>query len=349
MRFCGVKLKEISVKYARALVLDTSFLIARAQGHYWTFEPFDLLKNQNSAVVIPEGVDREFKNLMKDRTRQIEAPNRDDMDIFGVLKQEDFVSYDAELQETLAQRLEHEPEYYGNRHKPLSHVDKTIIQATLDVVDGGIPVAVVSGDEGIINQVQEINLRDRLDIENYSPWRAPIAQDGVRLLLTEEAYHQLSVMQIDSHRKYFVVAKDMDIGSGVIYDIAFAIYANVNNALVFPRVNNANFLKIYQYGMDNPKNLGLLTLAMIPFYFRVSNNLNLTVNNNPLTQKEYGMISSRKKGRRLKSSDIKRLSSATSDLEHVKWGIISIDDIRRHNALTAGKLEGLVRKLSATI
>ena len=59
---------EAQQQAANVVVLDTSFLISNSQGHYWTLEPANIIRNLGSKVVIPKGVAYEYNKLMSETT-----------------------------------------------------------------------------------------------------------------------------------------------------------------------------------------------------------------------------------------------------------------------------------------
>lgn len=330
--------------------MDTSFLIANSQGYYWTLEPLNLLKQPDSRVVIPRGVEHEYRKLMSDSTR-VQIPGGTFKDIFELLDIREFGIYVGNLREALAEKLAQEVEYLQHKHKPLSLTDKTLVQAAYDFAREGEAVAVVSSDKGILDKVESLNYKDKLWIDRYSPWKSPSRQNGLAVLVSDESFQQIEAMPpSDANKKYLVVAKNLHIGGGVNYDIAFAVYVNNNNALIFPRIGDVYFIRLLEIPLPkNRNNLNLLAMDMIAWYFRDTHNIRLTKNPNHLTPLELGSIQARRKARRETQRDLDRVDSASSQLEVATWARISKDDIKRHDSLTVGKLDSIVRMLDKQI
>ena len=114
-------------------VLDTSFLIDLAINVRWTLEALKLIRNTDSKIVVPYGVEWEFKNLLSHgKTDNFQIPILEE-GIEDLLETRRYSTYRKRLDVGLSQRLDDEvdkPSY--KKPKELSRVDKTIVQAVLD-------------------------------------------------------------------------------------------------------------------------------------------------------------------------------------------------------------------------
>ena len=159
--------------YNRIVVLDTSFLIDYSEGHHWTLEPFNLINQPDSMVVIPQDVEYEYARLIGNTTHS-QDPNDKPRNIFELLKLRRYATYTEALRKALAEKLDHKIEYLNQRHSSLSRTDKTLVQAAYDIAREGEEVSVVSGDRGIIDQVENLNLEYHLNIDRHSPHQTAI-------------------------------------------------------------------------------------------------------------------------------------------------------------------------------
>jgi len=333
--------------YQRVVILDTSFLIAYAQGHHWTIAPFNLLAIQDSMVIIPQGVENEYARIMSNGKPKLQQASNEANDVFELIRGQRCYTYLDGLREVFAQKLDRDIAYLNHRHSPLSIVDKTIVQAAYDMSLEGMSVSVASADRGIIDQTENVNLEHNISIDRHSPWRPPTQHEGLEFLVTDSVFKQLKFLpQDDLHPRYLAVAKNFHIGNGVKYDVAFAVYVNMNSSIILPKLNGAYFIRIWPASVVNAvEQPSLLTFGIVAAYPADVSSIALVKNMKPLTRHEAWQIISKRTARKLTPQDLARLKAASSNFQEIDWARISEEDIGRHDRVTEGKLDELTDRL----
>lgn len=359
--------EEVHRRHERTFVVDTSFLID-CEGHrYWTLEPLAALRLPNSEVVIPTGVGREYYLLSNGGNGRSEDGNQQtgyDKAV-DLLNLRSAFTYESPLRKTLADKLDQEVGLGPKKHKALSHTDKTIVQATMDLAMDGDSVAVLSADWAIVYEVRKLSDEKNLDVSVYSPWRVPSKQDGIELLLSGQVFDNLPRIQAnDSNTYHLAVARGMNIGGEVRQDIAFRIYKK-GFASNTPRINDVYYVRLFNLSnLSYEGNSGDLTPAMVADVLTIlgcgvfavyasdipSQVLVLKQTErllDPLRRQRYMAVLQR---RSQSLEDLRGLSSFMEHLgdidplkhfQNVHWARIEDDDIKRHDKLTVGILGSL--------
>jgi len=219
---------------AQTIVLDTSFLKGYADGQFWTTVTYHRLQEPGVRVVIPQGVEQEFRGLMHGVKQEFGQGDDEVQRIQQSLGIKDAISYTNRLRHALSSKLEERIMWGGKEHTALDYTDKTVVQAALELAHSG-KVVVSSADRGIVAQVYEFKDRDDLDIQVDSLWSVPQQHDDIEMLVTENVMEELRAVR--NNMAYLAVARNMHIGGQAKYDIAAAVWVNRDNAIVKPDVD----------------------------------------------------------------------------------------------------------------
>ncbi len=230
------------VSTPNVFILDTSFLIKYANRYYWTIEPYTALTSLGSVIVIPEGVKEEY--FPHGRTKELFEDGG-----FGKIAQllgvSDVTDYRKSLQEVFAEKLEEKVEQNNRRYSPLSVTDKTVVQATFDYATEGLEVGVATADRGIVEEVDKMRDALNLNINIYSPWRTPVKHDSIDFLITNHVLEELkrAVSIKNAIRAFLIVARDINIGGGVKFNIAYDAYFQRESDSTYPNPNNSYLMR----------------------------------------------------------------------------------------------------------
>lgn len=232
-------------------VLDTSFLIDFSEEMLWASlvkKNIDNRDRATSTILVPKGVEREYDyNREIGKTDNFGIPIPFD-GIESLLEVDGISIYRKRLNKALSAKLDEEP---PNSHKPrpLTRTDKKVVQAAVECAKEGKPVAVASADKGIVDRLDQIAWEKNLSIDIYSPWRAPKKDElrplNLRWIVTSEVFGELyHANPKDNSTRYLMVAKDMHVGSDVVYDIAFGVHTKKSVLDQNPKVDGVYLVPI---------------------------------------------------------------------------------------------------------
>jgi hypothetical protein len=221
-------------------VLDTSFLADIPKRHYWTVEATLALQQPNSAIIVPQGVEREFtKFLTKHDDPETDPKNK----ILEYFKTSKYISYTDQVRKDLSAKVDAEIEYMGLSHKALSMVDKTILQSAHDLAMQKQRVTIVTCDEAIYAEASNLWKSTYLDVGTLSPWTTPLQQGNTRTLIMQQALDEISHLTHNDYNNptYLVFAKNMKFGLST-YDIAFGWYVDRISQKTPPRFGDIEYV-----------------------------------------------------------------------------------------------------------
>lgn len=345
-----------AVQRHQFFVLDTSFLVDCNLTRYWTLEPFKAIQMPNSAVVIPHGVGNEYHSLMNgfEPGDKYEEGSREAMNLLNLKVAFD---YRRPLRNTLAEKLDQEVGHGAQNHSALSRTDKTIVQATLDIANKGDSVAVVSADWAIVYEIGKLRDETDVDISIYSPWRSPVKQEGIDFLISGLIFEGLPEIKPNgSKTPYLAVARGMDIGREISYDIAFAIYHKrfVSN---MPKIGGIDFVRMFECPGDEYNQSTIVDMVamfernLFAVYHPDYPHSILVVRqgNKSLTPAQRYKLLGISRGKKLTASEVERFKSTfnTDNLKLAKWARVEDDDVKRHQKVTLGKFDELREKLAS--
>jgi hypothetical protein len=338
-----------------AIVLDTSFLIDKEKDRLWTAAPYHQLKDPNTQIEIPAGVKKEFDYGLQNGKSQYQSGSHVHQVITDLLGGKEFLVYTNSLQGTLADRLNQVVTYRGVKHSALTVVDKTVVQATLDLAREERKVAVASGDRGIIAQISNIEREENLDITTYSPFGRPVQHDNIECLVSDKVIAELRA-NIESKEKfpaYLAISNNMHIGAQAFYSIAFGVYVNRTNSLRMPDIDNGNFVRIFY--LPNEENTTIKSKLQIGIRMMSSDMFGIYTNDVPyiLLRKTKNKLKPHESlrvmnvygtGKKLPKQYKQRLQSV--EIENLSWLRIGEEEIK-NDKLTEGKLDQMRRVIAA--
>jgi len=342
---------EAKTEAGRTFILDTSFLKAYSDLQLWTIEPVIALRQPNSIIDIPAGIEGEFnRRFNPDGT----LPLGSHSGIYKLLGVNSGTSYRAALDETLTEKLrEMRPRHYEH-YDPLTGTDMRVVQAAVDYTQKGIPVAVASADAGIRRAVDEFRDQANADIEIFSPERKPSRQESIDLLVSGDTYEELPKIQADSlSTPYLAVALDQHVGGGVHYNIILGVYTHrVTRSL--PKVDGVDFIRLYALSSGSD---GKFTASSRTYIELIGHSIfgaydpehptSLFVfkSDKPLPLLERHVLL-RRYGKRGYLTKKERQIIAGNRLKENELARIELEDIKRHDKLTVGRINEMRYKLN---
>jgi hypothetical protein len=341
-----------------AVVIDTSFIRDHCEGYHWTIEPFEVLKHQDSRLVVTKGVAAEYDRWNKTRPNPNGIGTVGIAGLFNVGRVE---SYESGLNNVLAEKLGQAG--YTAERRDLSPTDESVTQVAKRMALHGRKVAVATADMDIVAELDAYRDETNSRIDIYSPDKVPKKHDDIGLLITDHAIQQLtSIPQGDNHRKYFMISNGMNIGWGVKYDIAFAVYVNRNNALVNPRVNGAECVRILDAITDpstanvNPTDIRVISSPRFFIYHRQGNDatIDYSVVANPLSPQSLNDLMKEAReimGEGLDDAQLEELKTEFGAIvgelgvESKRWARFNENFLRTHEPKTLGALQRMRTEL----
>ena len=320
-------------------VLDTSYLVDCSQGQYWTMGSFHAITRPESRILIPSGVEAEIKRVILSET----GSNGDPFGYLGrIAKKGEILVYEERLRGLLSQKLDENEDVWGIKHRPLSRTDKTIVQAAYDLASQGEIIEVVTADFAIVAQLEKISLEENLDIPVCSPWRKPVRQVSIDLLVSGFAFERLNeYCQSRKGSPYLAVARNAHVGSGVNYDVAFGLFIKRDIFTNRPEIANVSYIRVYTPPGRVEDYFQMACMDGFALYAPTDQGLGILRNKRPRKRHELERLRAEiTRNRQYKGDDI-QLFDPDKDLEVVEWARIEDDDIGRHDKVTVGKLSQL--------
>jgi len=360
--------KSTSVQITEnSIVVDTSFFIDLCQQQLWALRVQKFIKENNTTVVMPSDVEQEY-NHYKQRS------GADDNDVpiqyYGIedLIQKDRISIMEVLTKGFREQFEEGPEDFyrtsspfriKSTFTPLTRTDKALVQITRELALEDKIVGIATTDYGILFTIDGMRDREKLNIGIYSPRNSPTHEAfsalDTKILVSGNVYNGLYKTALkDNTMRYLAVAKDIHIGGGVYFDIAFGILIQRLILKPLPKIENVYYLPIVFVNTLEPEE-NIMKFARYQHFNRFRSFIGYcrempsalsVIEHEPVSILELKSLGNKFRNREINGDDlynfgIKNLQNAKeSNLPRIEdWHLYV------HDHLSVGKLEQLRRQI----
>jgi len=372
---------DVQTNQESYLVVDTSFLFDMALEELWALRVKRSIQENVTHVIVPSGVEYEYDK------RSLEGKTDD----YGVLIPPDSIEdliwkkkisiYSKTLNRSLSESLDEKTETFYKTPRPLSgksrpislsKTDKSVIQATLDHARGGKRIAVASADYDIASQIDSRCDVENLEIQNSSPWSMPTEEGfsplDIKFLVTGNVFGELLKSNSNDNRSRFLgIAKQMHIGGGIHYDIAFGLYTKKLVFKPLPKIDGVEFLPL-MFIVLNESGESTKEYARYGFFNKYSSLVGYSAQiptvvdfaeQKPMTYLEIENLRTRFKNHELKSEDLLKSINlgevyvynsggrqlSVQKVKSLNWARIEDWHINIFDKLSVGKLQDLRNKI----
>lgn len=343
-------------------VLDTSFFIDLSEEMSWTLELEKLIKANNSKILIPSEVKREFKpQLLNNKTDNFGVPVLYE-EIEDLLSQKGISWHTKPLRELMGNigtiifeiQSKADISFVDKYIKPLDPTDTLLVGYAVQSARKNMHVAIATSDRPIVETIKFIRDVENLEIKIHSPWTTPPKKD-TELLVTGNVFGELYNASPKEHSQWYIAVKrNTSLGTYDVFDVAFMVYTKPPTHDLLPVIDDISFIEVFFRKLDpsgekillNPRDFSkILTSANYVSYIRDLPTVIAVFKQNPLSTVQKNEYLKLKKAGRLTDND-NYLLSIMLDGKHINWARIEDDHIRDFNAFTYNQIYMLRKELT---
>lgn len=355
------------VDQALYLVIDTSFLLHAPLMELWTGRVSNVIQENKTHVIIPKGVEDEYHSQFQQGVTDNFGVSVPYFSIDDLVENKDISIYNRMLDVLLSRELDKMPEEYYRTPRPLSRrsnltalsrTDKSVVQAVLDYAREGRKVGIASADYSILSRVDGISDEENLGIQTYSPWSTPTQQGfsplEIKYLASGNVFGELLNTNTEDNKiRYFGITKDVHIGGGIYYDVAFGMFTRKFIYKPLPQIEDVYFLPLMMATLSKsgnsakeyPRYTSFNSFSSLAFYYTPIPIFVSFLQQKPIHPLEYKKLNGRVKNREVDRIDAERELMAKRDIKTLNWARIEDWHIGIFDQLSVGKLQDLRNKL----